>query len=170
MAGPFTSPVAQSTPFEPNRNPQWGGNIGPSGLVSLETQSAIEEVFSKAISNDRFVLLASYGGNAITGRYLELFPNESSFSSPLYLQVAARLLSVTFQTSAASATAILSFFDLNVSDIVPIYSLSLVAGKRITANGMPLATFSPESLVAIRVTAGSINTPTLQFVFSAAAV
>lgn len=39
---------AIQTPFEPNRNPQYGGAAGPSGINSVETQSAIEEAKNTA--------------------------------------------------------------------------------------------------------------------------
>ena len=157
---------AIDTPFTPNRNPQYNGIAGPSGITSLETQSAIEEAYNLAISNDRFVILAHYGGNANTGRYLEMFPNEGSDGAPLFLAIPSKLLSVTFQTSAASATATIGFFDLNVSSVTPVYSLALVAAKRVTAIGTaaaPLASFLANAQVAMRVTSGSLNTPTLQF-------
>ena len=60
--------LAVQTPFEPNRNPQWGGSAGPSGIVSIDVQSAIEEVKAQAFANDRFLVLPNYGGNANTGR------------------------------------------------------------------------------------------------------
>jgi hypothetical protein len=158
---------AIDTPFEPNRNPQWGGNVGPSGIDSIETQSAIEEVYGKALANDRFIILASYGGNANTGRYLDFFSSSSSDVSPLYLSVSANLLSVTYQTSSAQSTCAISFFNLTVSSTVPVYTLSMTNAKRAQATGTPLASFPAGSNVAIRVTSGSLNTPTLQFTFSA---
>lgn len=166
MPGPFTSPVALSTPFEPNRNPQYGGNVGPSGITSENVQDAIEEAKADALANDRFLVLGFYGGNANTGRYLEFFAGSASDVSPIFVAVTSRLLTVTFQTTSASATATLGFFDLNVSSVTPVYSLALVAGKRVSATGVPLATFLPNALIAVSVTSGSLNTPTLQFTLS----
>ena len=163
-------PVAISIPFEPNRNPQYAGNLGPSEITSENVQSAIEEAKNLAVSANRFLILAHFGGNAGTGRHLELFPQEGSDTSPLFLATTAKLLSVTYQTSSVSATATISFFDLNVSAIIPIYSLAIVVAKRITATGtffVPLGTFAADAKLAIRVTAGSINSPTLQFALSA---
>jgi hypothetical protein len=167
MPGPFTSPVALSTPFEPNRDPQWGDNPGPSGISSLNVQDAIEEAKADALANDRFVLLTHYGGNAGTGRYLEWYPAESSLTSPVYFSAAARLLNVTCQTTAATATCTIGVFDVNVSTVTPIYSFSMVAQKRVSFVGVPsLASFPANALIAIRVTAGSINTPEMQVTFS----
>lgn len=168
MPGPFTSPVAQSVPFEPDRDPQYGGNTGPSGIQSTDVQSAIEEAKADALANDRFVLLTHYGGNASTGRYLEWYPQESGLSSPVYFSAAARLLNITCQTTAASATCTIGIFDINVSTIIPIYSFSMTAQKRVSFVGTPtLASFPADALIAIRVTAGSINTPEMQVTFSA---
>lgn len=157
---------AIDTPFEPNRDPQWGGNVGPSGLVSLESQSAIEEAYFRALNNDRFLILASYGGNASTGRYLLFFTGTASDVSPIFSAVSARLLSVTYQTAAASATCTMGFFNLAVSSVTPVYSLSLAGAKRVQAVGNPLAIFPANALIAVRVTSGSLNNPTLQFTLS----
>jgi len=154
------------TPFIPDRNPQYGGNAGPSGILSLNAQDAIEEAKADALANDRFLLLAYYGGNAASGRYLEFFPQEASDSSPLFLSAASRLLSVTYQTKSVTGSGTISFFNLTVSSVVPVYSLALVASKRVVAVGNPLATFQSGANLAIRVTDGSINTPTLQFTLS----
>lgn len=166
MAGPFTSPVAVSIPFEPNRNPGQGGVA--SDISSTNVQDAIEEVKQDALANDRFLLLPNYGGNANTGRYLEFFPNQSSDGSPVYFSASARILSVTLQTVAASATCSVGIFDLNVSSVTPIYTIVMTAQKRVQYIGSPtLATLAANSLVAMRVISGSINTPTCQLTLSA---
>lgn len=158
---------AIQTPFEPNRNPQYGGNPGPSGIVSQEVQSAIEEIKAQAFANDRFLILPNYGGNANVGRYLEFFTGQSSDVSPLFFTASANLLTVTLQTTAASATCNMGIFDLNVSSVTPVYTVVMNNQKRVQFTGSPLATISPNSLIAIRVTSGSINTPTMQLTLSA---
>src|SRR5689334_22048079 len=127
MPGPFTFPVAQAIPFEPNRNPGYGGV--PSELESQNVQDAIEEAKQDALNNDRFLILPNYGGNANTGRYLEFFPGQASDVSPLYFSAAARILSVTCQTTAANATCNIGIFDLNVSSVTPIYTIVMTAQK-----------------------------------------
>jgi hypothetical protein len=168
MSGPFTSPVAIAIPFEPDRNPQYGGNAGPSGITSINVQDAIEEAKADALANDRFLVLPSYGGNANTGRYLEVWGGQASDVSPIFFSVSARILSVTLQTTSAQATCNLGIFDLNVSSVVPVYTLVMTNQKRVQFVGDPLAALAPNSLVAMRITSGSINTPTLQITFSAA--
>ena len=152
------------TPFEPNRVTA----LWPSGtdISATNAQDAIEEAKADALANDRFLVLAHYGGNSNVGRYLEFFPNEASDTAPIFLTVATRLLSVTLQTTSASATCTVGFFDLNVSSVTPVYTISLAAQKRKSVIGL-LATFSPNALLAVRVTVGSINSPTMQITFSA---
>ncbi len=166
MPGPFTTPVAQSVPFEPNRNPGFGGVA--SDLQSTNVQDAIEEAKQDALNNDRFLVLPNYGGNANVGRYLEFFPNQGSDISPLYFVASARILAVTLQTTAANATATVGIFDLNVSSVTPVYSVVITAAKRVQYVGAPsLATLNPGCLLAIRVTSGAINSPTMQLTLSA---
>jgi hypothetical protein len=167
MAGPFTFPVAQAVPFEPNRNPQYGGNAGPSGITSENVQDAIEEAKADALANDRFALLSFYGGNAIVGRHLEFYASIASNNAPIFLSVGARLLSVVAQTTAATATCNIGLFNLNVSAVTPVYTIVMTAQKRVEFVGAPLATFPAGTLLALRVTSGSINTPTMQIVLSA---
>jgi hypothetical protein len=167
MSGPFTSPVAIAIPFEPDRDPQYGGNVGPSGITSINVQDAIEEAKADALANDRFLVLPSYGGSANTGRYLEVWGGQASNVSPIFFSDASRILSVTLQTKSVQATCSLGIFDLNVSSVVPVYSIVMTNQKRVQFIGTPLATLAPNALVAMRVTSGSINTPTLQITFSA---
>jgi hypothetical protein len=166
MPGPFTTPVALSTPFEPNRNPQWGGNAGPSGIQSINVQDAIEEVKADALANDRFLVIPHYGGNANVGRYFEFFPQQGSDISPIYSASGIRVLSVVLQTTSATATCNVGLFDLNVSSVVPVYTIVMTAQKRVSYVGSPLASLASNCLLAIRVTSGSINTPSMQIFFS----
>lgn len=166
MPGPFTSPVALSTPFEPNRDPHANGVIGSSGLASIDVQNAIEEAKQDALDNDRFVILPNYGGNANVGRYLEVFPSSAMDVSPIYSATGMKILSVVLQTTAAAATCDVGIFDLNVSSVTPIYTVVMTAQKRVAYVGTPLASLAVNCLLAIRVTSGSVNTPTMQLFFT----
>lgn len=165
MPAPFTTPVALSTPFEPNRITA----TFPTGtsIDADNVQDAIEEAKLDALSNDRFTLLTHYGGNANVGRYTEWFPATSSLTSPVYLTAATKLLGVTCQTTAANATCTIGVFDVNVSTVTPVYTLVMSEQKRVSYVGNPLASFESGALVALRVTSGAINTPQLQVTFSA---
>ena len=157
------------TPFEPGRVTA----LWPTGapFVSIEAQSAIEEALNLAIGNDRYLILGEYGGNANVGRYLEWWPGTGSDSAPIFNTNTSRILAVVLQTTASAATCNVGIFDLTVSDTVPVYTIVMTAQKRVTYAGtasVPLASVGAGSLLAVRVTSGSINTPTLQLIFSLA--
>lgn len=72
--------AALDTPFDPNRNPGYGGL--PSPIISQESQSAIEEVYQRLVANNnsivRLVLLNLYNGTWTNNSYLgrsELLPS-----------------------------------------------------------------------------------------------
>lgn len=162
-------PNAENLQFEPGRNPGFGGL--PQPFTSKEVQTAIEEALDRAISNDRFLVLPSYGGNANVGRYLEFFPAQASDTSPIFAAVNTKILAVTLQTTAANATCIVGVFDLNVSSVIPVYNILMTAQKRVAYIGTPtspLGIILANGLLALRVTSGSINSPTCQLVFSSA--
>ena len=158
------SQVALSTPFIPNRDPDYTGI--PSGISATNVQDAIEETLDVAASNYRAITLASYGGNANSGRYLEFFNNIASDIAPILLPDPAKLLTVVCATTAANATCDISFYDLNVSSTTAVYTLTMTAEKRKVGLGTlasPLYTFLPNALMAIKVSSGSINQPHLYF-------
>ena len=158
MPAPFTSPVAKSVPFDNSIN----------GYASLNVQDAIEESAAVTTSKSRYVLLASYGGNASTGRNLEFFPGQGSNTAPIFLEQSTNIYNTTLQATATSATCTMSVYDLNVSSTVPVYSISLAAQKRKSVSGIPLATLAAGALMSIRVSSGSINTPLFQITLGAA--
>lgn len=166
MPAPFTTPVAQSVPFEPNRNPGFGGV--PSGLQSENVQDAIEEAKNDALSNDRYILLCSYSGKANTGRYLEFFPGINSSEAPIDLPVSSKLLTVVAAASAL-VTATLSFYNLAVSSTVPVYSVVFNNEKLKVISATPetpLYIFPANSQIAVKVSAGSFNKPRMYFFLS----
>lgn len=86
---------ALGTPFEPNRNPQFNGNPGPSGLSSLETQSAIEEARATAPgTKSRYVSTCGYGGQA-KGKFLEFTSGSPGDNSPFVIPEISIIKSVS---------------------------------------------------------------------------
>lgn len=158
---------ASDTPFEPNRNPGFGGV--PSEISSNNVQDAIEEAKLDALNNDRFILLCSYNGNANVGRYLEFFPNIDSLTAPIFLAASSRCLSLVIASSALH-TASIGFFDLNISTVTPIYTASYVNQQRVVFIGSPsspLFNVSANAQLAVRITANSVNRPHVYFSLSA---
>ena len=155
MPGPFTSPVAQSVPFEALRNPDFNGGLSP--IVSNDCQNAIEEVLHLALGSSVSAFIASYGGNANVGRYLEIFPSISSDVAGLLVPITEMSIKVITLGAISTATATVGIF--KKSDLVtPIHSISLTAQDRISEIGLNVM-LSQGDEVVVRVTAGSMNKP-----------
>ena len=168
MSGPFTTPVALSVPFEPNRNPGFGGVA--SELQSDNVQDAIEEAKQDAINNDRFILLASYGGNANAGRYLEFFNGINSSDAPILYSAEARVIDIIAATTANNATCTIQFLDIAPITPIVLYTLTFTAQKMVFADGTPLAPLfivPANTQLAIRIGTGSIAKPHLYLYSSA---
>lgn len=146
MSGPFTSPVARSTPFDNSTN----------GFIALDVQAAIEEV-SDAVNSSVSAFIASYGANANTGRYLEIFPNISSDVAPIIIPIALMdIKAITLGAIAASTGTVGIFKTSNL--VTPVQTISLTNQTRIYQTGLNIDFFQDEE-IAIRVTAGSISKP-----------
>lgn len=164
MAGPFTTPVAESVPFlsEPERN---------NSFTSKNCQLAIEEAFLKAVANDVFMILAAYnGGNAGTGRHLEYYTGIDSEAAPLFFSRGSKVIAIVCGTISTGATCRIGFFDNTVSTTVPLYELIFTGQKRVIVEGTvlaPIFNIASGAELEIRVTSGSINKPHMQMVFSA---
>ena len=164
MSGPFTYPVAFSIPFEnePERS---------NGFISDNVQEAIEEGLALAISNDVFLALMNYNGNANVGRHLEFYPGINSNDAPLHLSKGSNVISLIARTTAAVATCKIGFFDKSVSVIIPVYEIEFINKKTVILEGSalnPVFDFAAHSDVLVKITEGSINTPHVQMVFSSA--
>jgi hypothetical protein len=159
---------AIETPFIPNRNPGFGGV--PSDIEADNVQDAIEEAKLDALSNDRYIVLASYGGNANSGRSLEAFPGIDMSQAPIFIPAASKLVSVVLGATANS-TGTVSFYNRVVSTTIPFYSISLISETRKIASStplIPLAIIPAGAEIEIRVSSGSVSKPYIYFFLSAA--
>lgn len=88
-------PVAESVPFDTDDN----------SFVSDNVQDAIEESLTVG-GLSRFSIIYGYNGNSGTGRWLELFQNSASNTSPYVIAEPGIItsLSVSNQLSALGAT------------------------------------------------------------------
>lgn len=143
---------AYGTPFDPT-----DPDAIAAGLSSDTVQKAIIEAKQDAINNDRYPFQCQYGGNANTGRYLEIFSGlPSSPDAPFVFPENSALKQITFGTTGLSTTTIGIF---KTTDLVtPIYSFSLVAEQRKVITGLNV-NFIAGDEIAIRITAGSCNKP-----------
>lgn len=164
MAGPFTYPVAQSIPFEPNRNPGYGGV--PSDIESQNVQDAIEEAKHDALNNDRYLIFCAYNGNANAGRYLEMFPSIDMSTAPYYSAVDTTCLTIVAATVAANSTCTIGFYSVDGTETL-LYTLTFSNEKRKIVSGTPIFTLLAARQLYIRVDSGSISKPHLYFSLSA---
>lgn len=102
MPSPFTTPVAVSTPFEPQRNPDYTGQA--SVITAQNVQDAIEEVYQNAPGKQaRFTLTLLNNSTLSNGQrfgYSELLPNV-----PVIVPRKCRLKEITFSNQNATTDA-----------------------------------------------------------------
>lgn len=147
--------LAWQTPFEstPER---------ANGFVSKNVQEAIEEALALAVSNDRIVLLPSYGGNANVGRYLEFWPTLDSLGSSVSLGTITKCLYLNFATVSANATCTIGFYNIQPATPVLLYTVTFTAVKQVIVSGtpaVPLFTIPANGQLAVKIDSGSINKP-----------
>lgn len=164
MAGPFTFPVAQAVPFEPNRNPQYGGNPGPSGIASENTQDAIEEAKADAIAYadtvSRWEATCAFDGTGSTGRWLAWTQNNPSNNSPLVVPKNGAVTELGFSCTS-NATTTITLFKNGVSTGTTI---SVAAATSAIVTGLNV-TFVAGNKLSFQVTSGSSGRPSV-FMFA----
>lgn len=154
MPGPFTTPVALSTPFEPNRNPQYNGNAGPSGLSSTEVQSAIEEARATAPGTaSRFVVFGGFDGTATTGRWLEIVANVASNVSGFVIAEPSILKAISIATENNSTTSVGIY-----KNGVLLTTISLSAAQKGRVSGLNFSLAELDEL-SMKVESGSSGKP-----------
>jgi hypothetical protein len=165
MAGPFTTPVAKSVPFEsePERS---------NGFSSKDVQEAIEEALALAVSNDRYLIFCQYNGNAGNGRFLEFFEGIDSSVAPVFFNAGTNVLEITVATTAVSSSGRFQFYDV-INDpgfTTPLYTLNMQGNKRKTDIGtvsIPLFTIPANGALAIvKQGGGSVQKPHMQLILS----
>ena len=143
---------AYGTPFDPT-----DPDAIAAGLSSDTVQKAIIEAKQDAINNDRYPFQAQYGGNANTGRYLEIFVGLPSYpGAPFVIPENSAIKQITFGTVGLSTVTVGIFKTTNL--VTPVYSFSLVSESRKLITGLTIPFFASDE-VAIRITAGSCNKP-----------
>ena len=164
MAGPFTTPVAFSTPFEsePERN---------NGFASKNVQEAIEEALSSAISNDRYLVLCQYNGNGNAGRLLEFYNGIDSDDAPLHFNGQTVVTSIISSTTSGGSNANIGFYDkFNDPTLsTPLYTLDMNGQKTLEITvpaSTPLFTIPSNGELLVKVDSSSIQKPHLQIIFS----
>jgi hypothetical protein len=145
---PYITQVAKSIPFDNSTN----------GYTAIDLQTAVEESRATAIGNDRYTLFANFNGNAITGRFLEIFPGFGSDIAPFIFPKNCKIVD-TAAGCFSNSTGTISFY--RSTDLVnPIFSMSFSNEKRKTAFNTNHVITALDELV-IKVSSGSLNKPFL---------
>lgn len=102
MAGSFTTPVAESTPFEPERNPDSTGQ--QSNIVSENVQEAIEEAYWAAPGSiARFTIPLLHKGTVGNGTFLGYSESITGDDTPIILPRKCQITEFTFSNNRTSA-------------------------------------------------------------------
>ena len=115
MSGPFTSPVAIAIPFEPDRDPQYDGVVGPSGILSINVQDAIEEAKATAVAKVRFTIVTLHNGNVTNNQwfgYSEALPGNLV---GIRLPFACKLKEISSSFSGTSVDGIIVLYKNGVT-------------------------------------------------------
>lgn len=147
-----------------------GVGFDPTGtdLTSDTAGEAIRELFDIAQGTSKGYVLASYGGNANTGRYLELFPTIAMDDAPLYTPDPLEVLTIVSETTAADATCTLGWYNITPTTPVLLHTTTFTADKIVLENGGVIFSIPAEARLAIKVDSGSIGKPHLYFVLKGA--
>ena len=142
MGGVVIYPVAESTPFDNSTN----------GFVSDNTQAAIEEARSNAISqNSRMAITCGFDGDAKTGRWLEFFPNNRSDELPFIVAELSKITGLTVSTKDAS-TGEISIFVNSVERAV----VTLTAESKFSINTLDLGLVQNDEISA-QIKSGNLD-------------
>lgn len=144
--------------------------FNPTGttLVSTNTEDAIKEVLNSSFDSSKSFLLASYGGNANAGRYLEFFAGIASNEAPIEVINPYKAITIVARTSAVNATCTIKFLDIKVpASPITLYTLTFSGVKDVVVTSTPsspLFTTASGAHIAIQVDTGSIGKPHLYMV------
>jgi len=171
MAGPYTAPVAEATPFEASRNPDFNNGLSP--ITAENVQDAIEQALFIALASSNYLTLGQYNGNANSGRVLEFFTGINSDDAPLVFgDGTTKVLSITMSTTSMSSSAVIGFYnkDVDPNYNTPLFSLDMDGQKTQQESGtiaLPVFSIPPDALLVVKVDSGSIQKPHFQLILSA---
>ena len=116
------------------------------------------------LSADRYVIDAQYGGNANTGRWLEISNNESSDDQPVYIPEDSIIRTITLQaTSNIGNGKSIGFYNSSISSTTPAFIVTVPFGGSKNHTWEVTESFLKASTVAVKVVNGSIQKPVVRF-------
>lgn len=142
--------------------------VGSRVTLYLKNNSTTAGLWVRAVqSSSPFTgtapVLASYNGNATTGRYLEVYPGQGTDTAPFYVPTNAYIVAFEF-SAVGTTTATLSTF--KSTDLVnPIYSISLAAATTAFGTNLTIPLNMADRLV-FRITSGSATKPRMAMYFT----
>jgi len=122
-------------------------------------KAALREVTTTPTVNvaDRYVFIANYNGNALAGRYLQVFPGVSAEDTGFYIPETSYIRTITLRTQAPN-TGALSIF-LSTDLVNPIATISLT-NENTKVDDFSVLVPSDSELVP-QVTSGTMNKPAI---------
>lgn len=106
--------------------------------------------------SSNFSVIASYGASAAVGRYLEIYPSQSSDVAPYLISAKSAITTLTLG-AVSSSTGTLGIF-LTTDLVNPITTISLSASTSNTLTGL-YVTIDAGTKLAAKVTSGTIAKP-----------
>ena len=158
MPAPFTTPVALSVPFMPDRTSTASGNL-PSGIMSINVQDAIEESLITALNNDRYPFISSYNGAAGKNKYLEMYPGNASDTAPFQIPDISIIKTISY-LATANSTGTISFYNNKTGTDILLFNLVISNSKDETWIDLDYI-IAADTHLAIKVSDGSFNKPAL---------
>ena len=150
MPAPFTTPVDWSIPFDAA-----AADAIAAGINKDNVHEAIIQAKTQALSNDRYPILCHYNGNAITGRYLEIFPARPSSAAPLIVPENSNVTTLVFACEANS-TGTIQIYNLTTATVLHTITFTNESFKLVTGLTLPVAA---QNRISVRVNSGSLNKP-----------
>jgi hypothetical protein len=128
--------------------------FGNTPKVRLRYVGSISEVPQ---TNDRYVVLSTYNGNAGTGKYLEFFSGQGSDTAPFTVPEISYIRVLLLTTVANSTGTVSVYRSTDLVNPMKEISLSNESYKKLTV-AIPL---TADERIIVKVTSGALNKPNL---------
>ena len=115
----------------------------------------ILDATSVILNNDRYAVLYSYNGNATLGKYCEIYPGQSTDTSPFILPEDSYVRSISLRTTANS-TGVMSFY--NFPNLTTPFATLTFSNQSFLKVNLTIALAS-DTGISMKVTSGSFNKP-----------
>lgn len=144
-------------------------NSGFSARYILRDNSTSAGIWMRAVTSSSVFsgtapILASYGGNALTGRYLEIWPSLSSDVDPFVIPVYSSIVGLVLGAEASSTGTVSVYKTSDLSTAIASISLTAQTESIITTLNISLNALDK---LAFKVSSGTIQKPRFAIYLSA---